>query len=250
MQKPKLLIMDEPTSVLTPQEADKLFEILRSLSAEGCAILYISHRLQEIRTLCDKATILRQGKVVNNCDPSKESARTLAEMMMGSQLIAPKRQKKIKSDYIKFSVRDLSSYSRKSSFGVNLKNISFELRVGEIFGIAGLAGNGQLELMERLSGEVLCDNPETIKLRGEPIGKLNLSKRRKKGLFFIPEERLGHSAVADMSLWENGLLSAMHSQRLLNRGFLNFKKSIEFAKRIIFRFKAGQAYDIDLVDYH
>jgi len=236
LQKPKLLIMDEPTSVLTPQEAHKLFKILKRLSVEGCAILYISHRLREIRALCDKATILRQGKVVNECDPSKESARTLAEMMMGSQLTVPKRQDKIKSDHVKFSVKNLSSYSKKSSFGINLQNISFDLRIGEIFGIAGLAGNGQLELMKMLSGEVFCDDPETIKLSGQPIGRLSLSERRQKGLFFIPEERLGHSAVADMPLWENGLLSAMRSQKLLNWGFLNFKKSIEFAECIVSRF--------------
>ena len=240
LQNPKLLIMDEPTSVLTPQEADKLFETLKRLSSEGVAILYISHRLEEIRELCHKATILRLGRVVSDCDPSRETARSLAEMMMGSDLTLPEKSVVNEPGPVRFTVTGLSTLP-KDPFGVPLKNISFDLHGGEILGIAGLAGNGQTELMDLLSGENLCDQADVIVLENQPVGSLGPTGRRNLGLGFVPEERLGHGAVPDMTLWENGFLSAMGRQNLLRNGFIKVGKSVDFAVSVVHRFKVKTA---------
>ena len=153
---PRLLIMDEPTSVLTPQEVEQLFETLRKLAASGCSILYISHKLHEIVALCDTATILRGGKVVAHCDPKRETSRSMAEMMIGANL------KEIAKPMTgrafgppKLSAQRLS-LPKPSEFGVALQDIALSVRAGEIFGIAGVAGNGQNELMSAMSGETLA----------------------------------------------------------------------------------------------
>src|SRR5689334_3084656 len=151
LQEPKLLIMDEPTSVLTPQEIEVLFATLRRLVSEGCSILYISHKLEEIRALCDRATILRGGKVVGRCDPRQETARSLAEMMIGATLVPPQREPgKIGPARLKISGLTLAS---DAQFGVDLDDVGLEVRGGEIVGLAGVAGNGQSELMQALIGE-------------------------------------------------------------------------------------------------
>lgn len=235
LQDPKLLIMDEPTSVLTPQEADKLFETLERLSSEGVAILYISHRLEEIRKLCHKATILRLGRVVSDCDPAKETARSLAEMMMGSDLTSAVKTEDKKIGASRFKVSHLST-SPEDPFAVSLKDVSFELRNGEVFGVAGLAGNGQAELMDVLSGEALTDNAEVIVMEGQFAGLMGPEGRRDLGLGFVPEERLGHGAVPDMTLWENGFLTAGRGQDLMNNGFIKTDKTRAFANAIVERF--------------
>ncbi len=240
LQSPKLLIMDEPTSVLTPQEADKLFETLERLSSEGVAILYISHRLDEIRRLCHKATILRLGRVVSDCDPSKETARTLAEMMMGSDLTLPEKSSVNEPGPVRFRVSNLSTQP-EDPFGVPLRDISFDLRDGEIFGVAGLAGNGQTELMDMLSGEGLSETPDVIVMEDKPVGALGPGERRDLGLGFVPEERLGHGAVPDMTLWENGFLSAMRRQELMQNGFIKIDKSVDFAVSVVHRFNVKTA---------
>ncbi|HAC48314.1 MAG TPA: ABC transporter, partial [Sulfitobacter sp.] len=143
LQEPKLLIMDEPTSVLTPQEVEILFKTLRKLSAEGTAILYISHKLEEIRSLCDSATILRLGKVVGHCTPRETSARDMAEMMVGSALKTPTRDSKAPGE-VTLTLNKLSARSAHA-FGMPLREISVEVRRGEVLGIGGVAGNGQDE---------------------------------------------------------------------------------------------------------
>ena len=145
LQDPKLLIMDEPTSVLTPQEVDILFRTLRKLANEGTAILYISHKLDEIRTLCSEATILRGGKKVATCDPREKSARDLAELMVGQLLTPPERPARPFGNVV-LQVDGLSLASN-NPFGTSLKDINFALRAGEVLGIAGVAGNGQDELL-------------------------------------------------------------------------------------------------------
>src|SRR5215470_2825945 len=157
LQEPKLLIMDEPTSVLTPQEIEVLFATLRRLISEGCSILYISHKLEEIKALCDRATILRGGKVVGDCDPRRESAHSLAEMMIGTTLVPPRRAAATIGP-VRLRVSGLTLASNEE-FGVDLEEISLEVKGGEIVGIAGIAGNGQTELMEALIGERLANAP-------------------------------------------------------------------------------------------
>lgn len=231
LQDPRLIIMDEPTSVLTPQEVDVLFETLKRLRDEGRSILYISHKLEEIRALCEHATILRGGKVVATCTPAEESAKSLAEMMIGTTLTEPKRSEGKIGD-IRFSVKNLSMKS-EDQFGVDLDDISFDIRSGEILGIAGVAGNGQNKLMESLIGERLCPSGSSISIDGAEVGDKGPPERRSHGVCFIPEERLGHGAVPDMSLWENTLISARDRKELTKSGFIDIGAATAFAKEIV-----------------
>jgi len=230
LQDPKLLIMDEPTSVLTPQEVEILFETLRKLSAEGTAILYISHKLEEIRSLCDAATILRLGKVVGSCIPRETTARDMAEMMVGSSLTTPKPIDRNLGD-VALDITGLSVAS-PSEFGTSLKNIHLTLREGEVLGIGGVAGNGQDELLAALSGEIRT-HANAIKMSGSPVGNLGPNQRRALGLLAAPEERLGHAAAPDMSLTENALLTGAVRQGLAAKGFLKWAATQSFAEKII-----------------
>ncbi len=229
LQNPKLLIMDEPTSVLTPQEVEILFRTLRKLSAEGTAILYISHKLEEVIDLCENATILRHGKVVATCNPREHSARELAELMVGEILTPPHRERAELGDVV-LEVRGLSLQAT-SHFGTSLKDICFSLRAGEVLGIGGVAGNGQDELLAALSGE-RPTAADTIRLNGQEIGALGPNERRALGLLAAPEERLGHAAAPDMSLTENALLTGAVRERLVRRGLIDWPRSRAFAKRI------------------
>ncbi|WP_299689095.1 ABC transporter ATP-binding protein [uncultured Tateyamaria sp.] len=230
LQEPSLLIMDEPTSVLTPQEVDILFETLRKLSAEGTAILYISHKLEEIRSLCDAATILRGGKVVGTCVPQDTSARDMAEMMVGARLVAPKAQDHSFGG-VKLAVKGLSVAS-PSAFGMSLKDVSFDVQAGEVLGIGGVAGNGQDELLAALSGEVPCA-PGMVAFDGRCLSGAGPETRRGMGVLAAPEERLGHAAAPNMSLTENAMLTGAARQGLARRGFLDWAKTRAFAERII-----------------
>lgn len=235
LQDPKLLIMDEPTSVLTPQEVEILFKTLRQLSAEGTAILYISHKLEEIRTLCDEATILRRGKVVATCTPRERSAREMAELMVGATLTPPERSAKAKGA-VALQVTGLSVAS-PIPFGTSLKNIGFSVARGEVLGIAGVAGNGQDELLLALSGELRTD-PGAVRIDGADVGAQGPNDRRRAGLVAAPEERLGHAAAPDMSLVENALLSGATRQGLVTNGFIDWPKTTAFAEGIV------QAFDV------
>ena len=230
LQDPKLLIMDEPTSVLTPQEVQTLFVTLRTLKAEGTSILYISHKLDEIRDLCETATILRAGRKIATCDPREKSARELAEMMVGGTLNSAKPQHGTLGDVV-LEVADLS-LAPQTTFGTSLKNISFALRKGEVLGIGGVAGNGQDELLACLSGEVL-GAPGRIKLNTLGIGHLAPNARRALGLLAAPEERLGHAAAPDMSLTENAMLTGMVRKELSRSGFLDWPRARAFAEEVI-----------------
>jgi len=235
LQNPKLLIMDEPTSVLTPQEVEILFETLRKLSEEGTAILYISHKLEEIRALCDEATILRLGKKVATCVPRDVTAREMAEMMVGTSLITPERRAD-KGGEVILEVSDLSARS-PNPFGTSLKDITFSVRAGEILGIGGVAGNGQDELLSVLTGE-LTTSAETITVKNDHVGALGPNARRRRGILGAPEERLGHAAAPNMSLTENALLSGAIRENLTVSGFINWSAARSFASRVI------QDYDV------
>ena len=235
LQEPKLLIMDEPTSVLTPQEVEILFTTLRQLSAEGTAILYISHKLEEIRSLCDHATILRLGKVVGSCTPANKSARELAEMMVGESLMIPSREPGELGD-VALQLTGLS-VSSANSFGTSLKDVTVSVQKGEVLGIGGVAGNGQDELLAALSGEATAPS-DAVKLMGAGIGHLGPNERRKLGLLAAPEERLGHAAAPDMSLTENAALTGTIRENLADNGFINWGDARDFANRII------EAFDV------
>jgi simple sugar transport system ATP-binding protein len=230
LQDPKLLIMDEPTSVLTPQEVDILFQTLRQLSREGTAILYISHKLEEIRALCDAATILRRGKVVATCTPRERTAREMAELMVGATLTPPARSQRPKGE-IALEVTDLSVAS-PIPFGTALKQVGFRVARGEVLGIAGVAGNGQDELLLALSGE-LRSPPGAVRIAGRDAGHLGPTERRRAGLVAAPEERLGHAAAPDMNLVENALLSGAVRRGLARNGFIDWAAAGTFAAEIV-----------------
>ena len=158
IQESSLLILDEPTSVLTPQEVEVLFRTLRQLSSEGCSILFISHKLQEVRDLCHRATVLRQGKVTGECRPAEVSTDEIARMMVGNDTPLSTQVSPAEPGETLLSLNELSYISR-DPFGTSLDKINMQLRAGEIVGIAGVAGNGQDELLRALSGEVrVVDN--------------------------------------------------------------------------------------------
>ncbi|MDN2566338.1 ABC transporter ATP-binding protein [Aquibium sp. A9E412] len=221
LQEPELIILDEPTSVLTPQEADKLFETLERLRAEGKSILYISHRLEEVKRLCDRATVLRHGKVVGHCDPREETAASLARMMVGNEVQAVVREAP-PSDIARKPLLEICGLSREpaSPFAIPLRDIWLTVHAGEVVGIAGVAGNGQGEFFEAVSGEALQTGPGVVSICGHEAGRLDITGRRRLGAAFVPEERLGHGAVPVMSLSENLLLSrySTDAARLLGAG--------------------------------
>ncbi|WP_449257403.1 ABC transporter ATP-binding protein [Bosea sp. (in: a-proteobacteria)] len=232
LQKPKLLIMDEPTSVLTPQEVERLFATLRQIAAEGCSILYISHKLSEIKALCDSATILRGGRVVATCDPKVETTRRMAELMIGAELRRIEHGRASEAGAVRLAVSGLS-LPGTPPFGTDLREISFEARAGEILGIAGVAGNGQAELLTALSGERLAMAPDAIRLDGKPVGLEGAGARRTLGLSCVPEERNGHAAVPDFSLAENGILTARHRLKLAPHGIISSGAVRRFADTVI-----------------
>ncbi|WP_095210324.1 ABC transporter ATP-binding protein [Endozoicomonas ascidiicola] len=241
VQDISLLILDEPTSVLTPQEVSNLFKTLKKLATEGCSLLFISHKLQEVKALCDQATVLRQGKIAGTCDPRTTSTEDMASMMVGNQTTLGKRYSFSKGSEERSCLEILGLAEASSGeFGTHLKNINLSIKPGEILGIAGVAGNGQKELLRFLSGEDLTSSAESIKLKGKSIGQLTPGKRRKLGVAVVPEERLGRGAVPDMSLSENGLLTGF-LQNLIARGFLQRGRIHGYANRIIdqFRVKAN-----------
>lgn len=235
LQKPKLLIMDEPTSVLTPQEVEKLFGTLRQIASEGCAILYISHKLHEIKALCEAATILRAGKVVATCDPKLESTKRMAELMIGAELRQIERKPAGGAGPVRLDVQGLT-LAGEPPFGTDLQDVSFSARAGEILGIAGVAGNGQSELLTALSGERLSGRAEAILLDGEAIGRQGAGPRRALGLACVPEERNGHAAVPDFSLADNAILTARHRLPLAPLGVIARAEVTRFAQSVIQRF--------------
>jgi simple sugar transport system ATP-binding protein len=235
LQQPQLLIMDEPTSVLTPQAVERLFATLRRLAEEGCSILYISHKLDEIRALCQRATVLRAGRVTGECDPRRETSSELARMMIGGDLPHPRhRAAKTRGDG-GLVVRGLSLVA-DDPFGTDLTEIDLSVRGGEIVGIAGISGNGQKELLAVLSGERTLRDADAILLNGVAAGRLDAAARRALGLAFVPEERLGRGAVPEMSLADNALLTA-HRQGLTRRGFIRSEAVRAYAQATIERFK-------------
>ena len=230
LQEPRLLIMDEPTSVLTPQEVGILFATLRKLSSEGTAILYISHKLEEIRSLCDHATILRLGRKVATCTPAESSARELGEMMVGASFAAPVARDHVPGEVL-IAVANLS-LPAPGAFGTPLRDISFEVRAGEVLGIGGVAGNGQDELLAALSGE-MPSRSGSITLKGRDISTAGPTTRRDAGLLSGPEERLGHAAAPAMSLTENAVLTAARREGLVSGGFVDWPGARVFAERVI-----------------
>ncbi len=232
--RPQLLILDEPTSVLTPQAVDKLFETLRKLAHEGCSILYISHKLDEIRALCHTCTVMRAGRVTGVCDPRNETDASLSRLMIGSEPPAVVHHERPPGE-ARLSVRQLT-LAKAHPFATELNRIDFEVRAGEILGVAGVSGNGQQELLAVLSGEDTRADRTALILDGTPIGDKSTAWRRAHGIGVVPEERLGRGAVPELSLAHNILLS--HQTRAtVSKGLVNNGATRSLAAGIVQRFK-------------
>ncbi len=231
LQDPRLLILDEPTSVLTPQEAEHLFGTLDKLSAEGCAILYISHKLEEVRRLCRSATVLRGGRVVATLDPRERSAREIAALMVGAEVGEVRNASPHAPRGEVLRVERLSM-PPAGLHGQALADINLVARAGEVVGIAGIAGNGQSEFFAALSGERLADRADAIAIAGKPCGLLGIDARRRLGAAFVPEERLGHAAAPTHRLSENTLIS--HAAAEVSRsGFILLNAARRLARSIV-----------------
>ncbi|PYE44612.1 nucleoside ABC transporter ATP-binding protein [Rhizobium sp. PP-F2F-G20b] len=212
LQNPQLIILDEPTSVLTPQEADRLFETLAKLKAEGRSVLYISHRLEEVQRICDRATVLRHGKVTGACDPRQETPASLARMMVGSDVAHVSASGTSAKGKVQLEARHLKAAAR-TPFAVSLKDICLKVHAGEVLAIAGVAGNGQGELFDALSGEYPTADNDAVFIREKPVGRQGINQRRALGAGFVPEERHGHAAVSALPLSDNLVLARYYSDR-------------------------------------
>ena len=235
LQDPQLLIMDEPTSVLTPQEVESLFITLNALVKEGRTILYITHKLEEVIGLCNEVTIMRNGEVIDTSSTANQTAKSLATKMLGQKLDELKTDYTHINDFINFKAKKISC-KFNDPFFTDLKNISFAVKEGEIFGIAGVAGNGQSELMDILIGENCSIDSGEIIFKKTNIESYNPQKRRDLSIAFVPENRLGHSAVPELTLSENILLSQFPKNNFSNNGILNKNFIEDYANEVINNF--------------
>ena len=235
LQNPSLLILDEPTSVLTPQETEVLFATLRQLASEGRSILYISHKLEEVRSLCDRATILRGGKRVDDCNPAEETAQSLAEKMIGRRVESAKGHSAAATSEVRLKVTNLSVRSDEPH-GTDISDVSFSVHAGEILGIAGIAGNGQTELMNALSGETGAPQAGTIEILETDASRLGPMARRQLGAVFVPEERVGQAAVSDLTLVQNSFLTSAFRMGFVSRGIIDWPGVGQYTEEILDKF--------------
>jgi simple sugar transport system ATP-binding protein len=228
---PRLLILDEPTSVLPPQAIENLFDTVRKLAARGCSVLYISHKLDEVCALCHRATVLRGGKVVAEVDPARETPETLARLMIDADIPELVRTEAHAGEVL----LEVKRFSRapEDPYGVALKDVELCLRAGEIVGIAGISGSGQNELLSALSGETPAEAGRVF-LDGADVGALAPRARREKGVHFVPEERLDRGAVGSFSLAANTLLT--RGAEVVRHGFVKWKATERLAERLIATF--------------
>ncbi len=199
----RILILDEPTAVLVPQEVDELFDNLRELKSEGLTVIFISHKLDEVLSVADEITVIRRGSTVATVDPTQSSARALAELMVGSELPTPETRESTVTSKVCLSVQDLNlagSGERRL-----LTDISLDIHEGEVLGLAGVEGNGQAELVETIMG-IRTASAGRIMLGGTDVTTWSTARRREAGIGYIPEDRQRHGLLLEAPLWENRIL--------------------------------------------
>jgi len=229
----RILIFDEPTAVLVPQEVDDLFQALEGLRAQGMALIFISHKLDEVLRVADEVTVVRQGSTVAEVKSKDVTARQLAELMVGSELPKPSTLGHTRREEITLSLKDVSVPTTTGSRDL-LAKISFELHAGEVIGIAGVEGNGQAELVEAIMG--LRDYTGSIQFNGSSIDELSVADRHDLGIGLIPEDRQRQSLMMNSPLWENRILGHQRSKPVM-RGFVIDKKAtIESTRTIMDEF--------------
>ena len=238
IRNPKVLIMDEPTSVLTEQETDDLFISLKQFSNDGILIIYITHKLKEVLSLCDEVAVMRKGKVVSVSQTQNEKVETLANKMVGQKLAKIKKKINISKNKDEiFKVKHLNFYS-DDPFETNLVNLNFSVKKGECLGIAGISGNGQNELFQILSGEIITANTSII-FRNKEIAKLNPKQRREYLMAFSPEDRISQAAVPELKIYENVALNNFKSSNFFEKGLVNERKIKEHSKKILSDFSVN-----------
>ena len=237
IRNPKVLIMDEPTSVLTEQETSELFLSLKKFSEEGILIIYITHKLKEVMQLCDEVAVMRRGKLVSVSEIKNENIESLANKMVGQNLKTIKKKKaKTSSDQL-IKITNLN-FTSEDPFETNLTDISFSVNRGECLGIAGISGNGQSELFQVLSGEIISEK-NSIEFNKNYIGDLNPQERREYLMAFSPEDRLEQAAIPQMKIFENVALNNFKSSNFFNNGLINENKIKEHSKKIISDFNVN-----------
>ena len=237
IRSPKVLIMDEPTSVLTEQETSELFLSLKKFSEEGILIIYITHKLKEVMQLCDEVAVMRRGKLVSVSEIKNENIESLANKMVGQNLKTIKKKKaKTSSDQL-IKITNLN-FTSEDPFETNLMDINFSVNRGECLGIAGISGNGQSELFQVLSGEIISDK-NCIEFNNNYIGDLNPQERREYLMAFSPEDRLEQAAIPQMKIFENVALNNFKSSNFFNNGLINENKIKEHSKKIISDFNVN-----------
>ncbi|HNO39089.1 MAG TPA: ABC transporter ATP-binding protein [Marmoricola sp.] len=226
----RIIILDEPTAVLVPQEVAALFENLRQLKAQGHTLIFISHKLDEVLSVADQITVIRKGTTVASVTPAEVNARQLAELMVGSVLPSPSTEGSTVTDEVLLQVTDLELDD--SAGRPELVDIDLTIHAGEILGIAGVEGNGQTELVETIIG-MRNQSRGTIELSGEDISGWSTRKRRASGIGYIPEDRHRHGLLLDSPLWENRILGHQTRPPSVRGPFLNPPGARADATRIV-----------------
>ena len=233
----EILIFDEPTAVLTPQEIDELMQIMKNLAAEGKSILFISHKLNEIKAVADRCTVLRKGKYIGTVNTKDATIEELSAMMVGRNVNFHVEKTPAKPGDVVLEVEGLTVASKIHKNNA-VKNVSFKVRAGEIVCIAGIDGNGQTELVYGITGLEPVKSG-TVKLNGVDITKASIRKRSVSGMSHIPEDRHKHGLVLDYSLEDNLILQTYFKRDFTNAaGFLRRNNIREYANRLI------EMYDI------
>lgn len=236
----EILIFDEPTAVLTPQEIEELMKIMKGLAAEGKSILFITHKLNEIKEVANRCTVLRKGKYIGTIDVAATSKEQMSEMMVGRKVDLTIHKKAMNPGEIVLEVKNMTVKSKHNSKNA-VNNVSFQVRKGEIVCIAGIDGNGQSELVYGLTGLSSIESGEVF-INGENITKNSIRRRNMAGLSHIPEDRHKDGLILDYNLAENLILKNYFKPGFQKGGFLNFKKSKEYAEKLIEQFdiRSGQ----------
>ena len=236
----RIIILDEPTAVLVPQEVDALFDNLRQLKDQGHTLIFISHKLDEVLAVADDITVIRRGTTVASVEPAHVTARQLAELMVGSELPSPSTEESTVTDRVLLSVSGIEL--RDAAGRPELTGISFEIHAGEVLGIAGVEGNGQSELVETLIG-MRHPVAGTVRLRTSEEGDQDITRwstreRREAGIGYIPEDRQRHGLLLDSPLWENRILGHQTRPPSVKGPWLDVKGARGDSQRIV------SAYDV------
>ena len=230
----KILILDEPTAVLVPQEVEELFRNMRGLKAEGHTILFIDHKLDEVLEIADTITVLRAGKTVDRVKPDEVTARDLAELMVGSELPTPETRESTVTTHVALEVRDLAANDDAGS--PKMRGISMKVHKGEILGVAGVEGNGQAELVEAILG-MRAITSGSVLLEGQDMAEWSVRKRREAGIGYIPEDRTRRGLLAGFPLWENDMLGHQSLEPFVRNGFwITADAAREHTKKVVEQF--------------